>query len=160
MKLKNFGAASTLTAVLCLGSLGGASLASAASPDTSTPNSSALMADQAGTVTEEFRTADGEIYVASWDQSSGEIKIFNNSVEVGSTTMAEVQMVYLAELEAQFGDQVSPANCGAIMAGAGIANSALWGAAGLLALTGPAAGVAVGGGLVTGAITGVGGAFC
>lgn len=92
--------------------------------------------------------------------NTGMVKIYRNKVLQKSISDKEI----LRKANRKFSPLVYKPNglskCSATMAGVGIVNSILWGAAGLTAAIPPAAVAATVGGVVTGAVIAIGGAFC
>ncbi|QRZ60980.1 hypothetical protein [Rothia sp. ZJ932] len=111
----------------------------------------------------EIQEINGKKYTITWDRADDSIKISDESGKViGTTTMFEVLAKYKSKSagEISTGATTYAANsCSAAIAGAGIANSVLWGAAGLTAVA-PPAGMAAAGGNITSAILTLGGLAC
>lgn len=111
-----------------------------------------------------YKLSDGTTVRFSYDKTTDVIDVYTNGMHKGSVTGQEVRE------EAEAVDPgVSSANpglqsrrisgCSAAMAGLGVVNSIIWGVAGVTAPT-PAGIAATIGGCVTGAVIGIGGAFC
>lgn len=148
--------ATIVTGLLAFSAVGGLSTdAFAADIHSDTVN------EQQSNIKVETQVIDGQEYTLQWDTEDDSIEILDSNGELlGSTTMAEAKAQY-AKATAEVPKTAAGANsCSVTLGAVGIANSALWAAAGLTAVAPPAAAVAAGAGVVTGAIIGVGGMFC
>lgn len=138
---------------MSLGILGGATPASA---DVNASQTSVSVSEVNDAVTTEtVVAADGTEVRIVWDQATNDIELFTGSTLIGETTMAEVQEEFSRVSESQGEAPMATASantCDYMFAGVGLANTALWGAAGVTAVAPPAAAVAAAGGVVTSAI--------
>lgn len=126
--------------------------------------SSHQVEEHGGDVREEFRFTDGSTVRFDYDRDSGAIKVYRNGMLVGSTNDRRIirdvkRQLPVSKESSNSAFRSSASRCQTAMGIAGLVNTALWGAAGIVAA--PSAGVSVAiGGMITSGVLGVGGMFC
>lgn len=152
-----------VTAALAAGMIGGGVAPSLA---VATEGSSSSQEQQASNVKTELLKDGDKTYKLSWNQDNDEITIMDGDKVLGKTTMSKVQESYKKEIgkidASDSSGAAAPAvnECSATLGAVGVANSVLWAAAGMTAVAPPAAAVAGGAGVVTGAIITAGSLAC
>lgn len=113
-------------------------------------------------VWEEFRFDNGASVRFEYNRDTGVIHVYRDGVLVNTTTDRKI----VRDVERQLPSaptrgvlRAMPGKCATAMMIAGLANGALWGAAGIAAAPSAGASIAIGGMLTSGVLT-VGGAFC
>lgn len=161
--------ASLAAGALAFGMVGGINTSSFAD-EINTLQNGKTTTENSSSIKSEIQVIDGKTYEIQWNTEDDSIKIFGpNGDLMGSTTMSKVKMMYSVQMGEQLTPGVSlnpgatpyaPNACSITLNAVGIANGVLWAAAGVTAVTPPAAIVAGGAGVVTSAIISTGSLWC